>query len=374
MASQNNATAEYTTLIADLKHEMAEQEDTTMKEPRPNNLEEAKEYQKQTKKALQKFTERIHSFDGYQYQSAYEFYVHDVLNEHLCTDNSHYKNAEIQPVLDTIHNKMCKFVLQPDDIDEQPSQQQSPDDIFEAEEITDKLAEIEDMEELDERSVKSITSLFAALQMCLENSAKMAGHLVQLVSTLTPKQYTYVMKHSLRPLVQLSLPPSLCSPADLKFSKLHLTPQETKEEISINQCLPRPFHLALAVLAPKHPTHCLAAIIHPVLWRHLFNSKESSSTISEEFQVTPKKLYEGLAGKWYDPGQKLTKAEKAAQEAAKVTSSTPSATSSTPSATLVDVKSEVPTTEDPSKGAVPKNNRNLAQANNKNQSSSVHHF
>ena len=341
---------------------MAEQEDTTTKEPRPNNLEEAKEYQKQTKKALQKFTERIHSFDRYQHQFAYEFYVHDVLNELLHTDNSYYKNAEIQPVLDTIHNKMCKFVLQPDDIDEQPLQQQSPDDIPEAEEITVKLAEIKDVEELDERSVKSITGLFAALQMCHENSAKMAGHLVQLGSTLTPKQYTYVMKHSLRPLIQLSLPPHLCSPADLKFSKLHLTPQETREEIGTSQCLPRPFHPALAVLAPKHPTLCLAAVIHTILWRHLFNSKESTTTISEEFQVTPKKLYEGLPGKRYDARQKLTKAEKAAREAAKVTSSTPSATSSTPSATSMDVEDEVPTTEDPLKGAVLKKQQKLGSS------------
>ena len=180
---------------------MAEQEDTTTKEPRPNNPEEAKEYQKQTKIALQKFTERIHSFDRYQHQSAYEYYVHDVLNELLHTDNSYYKNAEIQQVLDTIHDKMCKFVLQPDNIDEQLLQQQSPDDIPEAEEITGKLAEIKDMEELDARSINNITGLFATLQMCHENSTKMAGHLVQLGSTLTPKQYTYVMKHSLRPLV-----------------------------------------------------------------------------------------------------------------------------------------------------------------------------
>ena len=100
------------------------------------------------------------------------------------------------------------------------------------------------MEELDARSI-NITGLFATLQMCHENSAKMAGHLVQLGSTLTPKQYTYIMKHSLHPLV------------------------------------------------PK-------------------NIKESTSTISEQFQVTPKKLYEGLTGKRYDPGQKLTKVEKAA--------------------------------------------------------------
>ena len=268
---------------------MAEQEDTTMKKPRPNNPEETKEYQKQTKIELQKFTERIHGFDRYQHQSAYEYYVHDVLNELLHTDNNYYKNTEIQPMLDTIHDKMCKFVLQPDNIDEQPLQQQGPDDIPKAEEITDKLAEIEDMEELDARSINNITSLFATLQMCHENSAKMAGHLVQLGSTLTPKQYTYIMKHSLLPLVQISLPPCLCSPVDLKFSKLHLTPQETKE-IGINQCLLRPFHPALAVLPPKHPTRCLVTIIHTVLRRELFNTKESTSTISEQFQVTPKRL------------------------------------------------------------------------------------
>ena len=61
-----------------------------IKEPRPNNPEEAKEYQKQTKIALQKFTERIHGFDRYQHQSAYEFYVHDVLNELLHTDTHFY--------------------------------------------------------------------------------------------------------------------------------------------------------------------------------------------------------------------------------------------------------------------------------------------
>ena len=199
-----------------------------MKEPGPNNPEEAKEYQKQTKVALQKFTERIHGFDRYQHQSAYEFYVHDVLNELLHTDNSYYKNAEIQPMLDTIHDKMCKFVLQPDDIDEQLSQQQHPDDIPEAEEITDKLAEIEDMEELDARSINNITSLFVALQMCHENSAKMAGHLVQLGSTLTPKQYTYIMKHYLRPLVQISLPPRLCSPVDLEVFKITFNTPRSK--------------------------------------------------------------------------------------------------------------------------------------------------
>ena len=289
---------------------MAEQEDTTMKEPGPNNPEEAKEYQKQTKKALKKFTERIHSFDRYQHQSAYEFYVYNVLNELLLTDNSYYKNAEIQPVLDTIHNKMCKFVLQPDDIDEQPSQQQSPDDIPEAEEITDKLAEIEDMEELDERSVKSITGLFVALQMCHEDSAKMAGHLVQLGSTLTPKQYAYIIL----PLGTGITTTTPVQPSALEVFKIVFNTPRNKR---INQHKPVlaktiPPGISSSSTQTPHLLPCGSYPHNPA--EHLFNSKVSSTTISEEFQVAPKKLYEGLTGKRYDPRQKLTKVEKAARK------------------------------------------------------------
>ena len=160
------------------------------------------------------------------------------------------------------------------------------------------------------KDLSKASPVFLPHYRCAMKTAKMAGHLVQLGSTLTPKEYTYIMKLSLCPLVQLSLSPCLCSPADLKFSKLCLTPQEAKEEIGIKQCLLRPFHLTLAVLAPKHPTCCLAAVIHTVLQRHLFNSKESTSTISEEFQVTPKTLYEGLTRKQHDPGQNSPKQKK----------------------------------------------------------------
>ena len=137
----------------------------------------------------------------------------------------------------------------------------------------------------------------------------------QLNKTLQPEQFMYVMKHSLCPLVQLSIPPHLCSPAELKFDKLRLTEAERKEEHAMNMMLPRPYHPSLASLPPKHATHALAAIIHAVLCKHIFNSKESLNTICEQFQIAPKKLYEGMMGKHYDPGVKLMKAEKQRKEA-----------------------------------------------------------
>ena len=156
--------------------------------------------------------------------------------------------------------------------------------------------------------------MFAQLQLCHKNSAKLAGHMVEFGKTLKSAQFTYIMKHSLRPLVQLSIPPCLCSPTKLKFNKICLTPAETKEERAVNLMLPRPFHSSLASPLTKHATWALAAGIHTVLRKHIFNSKESPNLICEELQIAPKKLYETLTGKCYDPGVKLTKAEKAQRE------------------------------------------------------------
>ena len=55
--------------------------------------------------------------------------------------------------------------------------------------------------------------------------------------------------------------------------------------------------------------------MHINLRRYVFQSKESQNTISKQFQVAQKKLYEALTGKWYDPGHKLMKAEKFTKEA-----------------------------------------------------------
>ena len=270
-------------------------------------------------------------------------------------DQPYYKHTTIQPVLDTIFNKYCKFLLKTNEEDMQSSQQQSPDDIEQADEVIHQLATIEDMDTLPDKAIAELCGMFGQLQLCHEKSAKLAGHLVQLSMSLTPKQYTYVMKHSLCPLIQLSLPPRLCSPADLKFQKLWLTPQETKEEQGINLCLPHPFHPALAKLPAKHATHCLAVIIHTNLHCHLFQSKESANTICEQFQVAQKKLYEGITGKQYDMGQKLTKDEKAAHDAA--TSTTP------PKGTTMEVDdgaSKPDLQKDASKGgACPKKSKKL---------------
>ena len=281
---QDDSMSTYTVLIRDLETEMMDKnpKDTPTKELRPNNCKAAAQFVKATGTALMKFVNRIHSLDRNKDESAYEYYVHDILNELIRTDQPYYKNMTIRPVLDIIFDKYCKFLLKLDDEDQQPSQQQSPDDIELADEVIHKLAAIEDIETLSDKAIADLHRMFGQLQMCHKNHAKLVGHMVKLSTSLTPNQYTYVMKDSLCPLIQLSLPPRLCSPVELKFQNLRLTPQEMKEEKGINLCLRRPFHPASTEFPAKHRTCCLAVVVHTILYHHLFHSKELANMICEE--------------------------------------------------------------------------------------------
>ena len=190
-------------------------------------------------------------------------------------------------------------------------QAQSHDNIQNREEFVHKLKKLEDFGNFSAETTKVITAMFSQLQLCNDDLAKLTGHMATLGKTLTLAQFAYIMKHSLHPLVQLSIPLHLCSPADLKFKKMTLTLAETREERAVNLMLPRPYHPDLTSLPSKHATQALAAAIHTVLQKHAFDSHESQNTICEQFQIAPKKLYEALTGKCYDTSVKLTKAEKA---------------------------------------------------------------
>ena len=141
------------------------------------------------------FIDELQSFDRYKAEAAYKYFVHKYLNELLKTDNAYYKNASIYPVLDTIEDKFCKIMFEQDK--DQIQQAQSPDDTEAADEFIHKLKKVENFDDLSEDAVKALSGMFAQLQLCHENVAKLARHMVQLTKTLQPEQFMYVMKHSL---------------------------------------------------------------------------------------------------------------------------------------------------------------------------------
>ena len=57
----------------------------------------------------------------------------------------------------------------------------------------------------------SISELFRHLQCTHNASSEMASHLAFLTRTLQPIQFEFILKHSVRPLVQFQIPPTFAT-------------------------------------------------------------------------------------------------------------------------------------------------------------------
>ena len=57
--------------------------------------------------------------------------------------------------------------------------------------------------------ILAIVQLFYALQWAHNTAAEVAGHLAILGRTLSPDQFSFILKHLVRPLIQFNIPPSL---------------------------------------------------------------------------------------------------------------------------------------------------------------------
>ena len=159
----------------------------------------------------------------------------------------------------------------------------------------------------DKRGQQAVTRLFNCLQEAHSYLAEVAKQVVMVSEVSSPEQFTFVLQHAVRPLIQLKIPPHLSAPTELKFEKERLTPEELNEENCCNLILPQPFHPKFAKLDTKDPTRCLAAAAHFLIRKKLFNSKITQLHVAKVFAVAEKKLHLAISGRKYDPGKKASK-------------------------------------------------------------------
>ena len=159
----------------------------------------------------------------------------------------------------------------------------------------------------DRRGQQAVTRLFNCLQEAHSYLAEVANQVIMVSEVSSPEQFTFVLQHAVRPLIQLKIPPHLSAPTELKFEKERLTPEELNEENCCNLILPRPFHPKFAKLDTKDPTRCLAAAAHFLIRKKLFNSKVTQLRVAKDFAVAEKKLHLAISSRKYDPGKKASK-------------------------------------------------------------------
>ena len=185
--------------------------------------------------------------------------------------------------METEHNKQDKKLCKNPRI--------STDNILTSHQAMNKLEALPNFKEFKNREEFAICELFRCLQHAYNAAVETAEHLAFLGHTLSTDQFSFILKHSVCPLVQLQIPPHLCHPRELCFAKAELTPEEAYEEKAVNKVLPRPQKPKLDDVDTKHPTSCLAATVHYTLQQKLFNKfKESQSNVADHFLVECKKF------------------------------------------------------------------------------------
>ena len=282
-------------------------EEEHAKGPSHNNPEEAAEYVRSVTSLTDSFDTSIHGLNRYLRLDAWQTFIHGLSQLLLKLDSAYFTKLDTDVILDTIPDKACKvFLARPEEAATRVQQRVSSDEIPEGHEIMSKMR-LQNLPSFDKRGQQAVTRLFNCLQEAHSYLAEVAKQVVMVSEVSSPEQFTFVLQHAVRPLIQLKIPPHLSAPTELKFEKERLTPEELNEENCCNLILPRPFHPKFAKLDTKDPTRCLAAAAHFLIRKKLFNSKITQLRVAKVFAVAEKKLHLAISGRKYDPGKKASK-------------------------------------------------------------------
>ena len=93
-------------------------------------------------------------------------------------------------------------------------QRQSTDTIPSGDDVISKLATTPDLKNLDTAGKAAVVKIFDHLQLAHDELSKLSGSIVSLGNVTSPDQFAFVLFLAIRPLIQLKLPPQLCSPAE----------------------------------------------------------------------------------------------------------------------------------------------------------------
>ena len=157
--------------------------------------------------------------------------------------------------------------------------------------MINQLASLPNFKSITSKHKETIIKLFLSLQWAHNAAAKTTGYLASLVHVLNTNQFFYLLKHSMRPLVQLQIPQWLCHPGKRCFTKPNLLTNKMYEQKAVNVILPRPHHPKLDSIEPKHAMRALAAAVYYTLRQQLFDKfHESQAGVANLFLVEQKKF------------------------------------------------------------------------------------
>ena len=234
-----------------------------------NNPKEVAAYVKDITTLVITFMTHICSFNRYEKLAAYQNFVFNLDKQLKELDKTYFNKSSEDTVLDLFHDKTWKPFMDKPLVQQEEQQKnekrQYEDNIPTAEEVLSRMVSPEGFQTLDDAGKAAVVKLFANLQSAHDSLANVTGSIVDLAKVSSPDQFSFILSLTICPLIQLKLPPELCTPGKMCFKKERLTLEETFEEECLNIVSPHPKHPKLSKIPNKHPTCCLAAATHLLL-------------------------------------------------------------------------------------------------------------
>ena len=213
-------------------------EEEPSKGPSHNNPAEAAEYVRSVNSLLQSFVTDIHGFNRYKRLDAWETFLHTLSQLLSKLDSAYFTKMDTEVILDTIPDKACDaFLAHPEEAANRIQQHVSSDEIPTGPEVTSKMHLQGNLPCFD-KGQQAVTKLFTHLQDAHNHMAEVAKAIVNVSQVSSPEQFTFVLQLTVRPIIQLKIPPHLSALTELRFEKERLTPEEIAEENCCNLILP----------------------------------------------------------------------------------------------------------------------------------------
>ena len=213
-------------------------EEEHTKGPSHNNPEEAATYVRSVNSLTDSFDTSICGFDQYLHLEAWQTFIHALSQLLLKLDSAYFTKLDPDVILDTIPDKACDaFLACPEEAAIRIQQRVSSDKIPDGPEVMSKMC-LQNLPCFDRKGQQAVTKLFSYLQDAHNHLAEVAKQVVMVSEVSSPEQFTFVLQHVVRPIIQLKIPPHLSAPSELKSEKERLTPEELNEENCCNLILP----------------------------------------------------------------------------------------------------------------------------------------
>ena len=191
----------------------------------PHNPDQAAEFVVETTQSIDQFMNKMHNYEPYTIEEGYQVLIAEY-HHALCSIKVYFKQAEI--VLKLVDDTSCKLLRMTrakdaEDREKCPDSRASTENLMTGPRAPNRLAALPNFTDIEGAEREEVCDLFDSFQTAHAAIADAASILASLGRRLHPHQFQFLLKHSIRPLIQLQIPAHLCHSGELRFEKQQLS-------------------------------------------------------------------------------------------------------------------------------------------------------